>query len=177
MVETAPLQRVMDFAGAVGGDDDNRRLFGLDRAKLRNCDLKVGQHFQQERLERLIRAVKFVDQEHGRSARLAAQRLQHRAADQVLFGEHTAFQRLAVLDARGFSHADFDHLRRIVPFINGGGNVQPFIALQPDQRASQRLAKTLAISVLPTPASPSRNSGRFIFSARNSTVASARLAT
>ena len=39
------------------------------------------------------------------------------------------------------------------------------------------LANTLAISVLPTPASPSRNNGRPIRNARNSTVARARSPT
>ena len=72
VIETAPLQGVVDFARAVGGNDDNRRLFGLDRAKLGNRDLKIGKHFQKKRLERLIRAVKLVDQKHRRRALLAA---------------------------------------------------------------------------------------------------------
>ena len=87
MIEAAPLQRVVDLARAVGGDDDDRRLFGLDGAELRHRHLEVGQDLEQERLERLVGAVELVDQEHRGRARLAGQRLEHRAADQVFFGE------------------------------------------------------------------------------------------
>ena len=34
--------------------------------------------------------------------------------------------------------ANGDHLRRVIPFIDGGCDIQPLIALQADQRASRR---------------------------------------
>ena len=52
VVEAAPLQRVVDLAGAVRGDDDDRRLLGLDGPELRDRDLEVGQDLQQKSLER-----------------------------------------------------------------------------------------------------------------------------
>ena len=93
MIETAALQRVVDLARAVGGDDDDRRLLGLDGAELRDGDLKVGQHLEQERLERFIGAVELVDQQHRRAGSVGLQRLQQRPLDQEAFGEHV------VLDA------------------------------------------------------------------------------
>ena len=32
-------------------------------------------------------------------------------------------------DTFGLGHADFDHLRRIIPLIDGGRQIEPFIAL------------------------------------------------
>ena len=71
VIEAAPLQRVVDLAGAVGGDDDDRRLLRLDRAELGHRHLEVGQDLEQEGLEGLVGAVELVDQEHRRAARAA----------------------------------------------------------------------------------------------------------
>ncbi len=92
MIEAAPLQRVMDFAGAVRGDDYDRRLRRTYRAELRDRDLEVGQDFQQEGLERFVGAVEFVDQQHRGARRIGLQRLQQRPLDQVLFGEDVVGQ-------------------------------------------------------------------------------------
>ena len=58
----------MDLAGAVRGDDDDRRMLGLDGAEFRHRHLEVGQHLQQEGLEGLVGAVEFVDQQDRRAA-------------------------------------------------------------------------------------------------------------
>jgi hypothetical protein len=68
VIEAAPLQRVMDLAGAVGGDDDDRRLGGLDRAEFGDRHLEIRQNFEQERLECLVGAVELVDQQDRRAA-------------------------------------------------------------------------------------------------------------
>ena len=143
VIEAAPLQRVVDLARAVGGDDDDRRLFGLDGAELRHRHLEVGQDLQQERLEGLVGAVELVDQEHGRGARLAGQRFQHRPADQVFFGEDVALHVGAVDVAGRFLHADLDHLRGVVPLVDRRRDVETFIALQPDQPAAERARQHL----------------------------------
>ena len=67
MIETSALERVVDLAGAVRGDDHDGRMRRLHRAELRDGDLKVGEHFQEERLERLVGAVELVDQEDRRA--------------------------------------------------------------------------------------------------------------
>jgi hypothetical protein len=82
MIEAAPLQRVVDLAGAVGGDDDDGRLSRADRAKLGNGDLEIGQDLEQEGLEGLVGAVEFVDQQNRRAAVAGLERLQQRAADE-----------------------------------------------------------------------------------------------
>src|SRR5439155_26803687 len=68
MIETAALQGVMHLAGAVGGDDDDRRLFSLDGAELGNGDLEIGEHFEKKGFESLIRTIKLVDKENRRYA-------------------------------------------------------------------------------------------------------------
>ena len=41
---------------------------------------------------------------------------------------------LALDAARGFGEPDLDHLPRIVPLVDGGRGVEPFVALQANQR-------------------------------------------
>src|SRR3546814_6782249 len=57
----------------------------------------------------------------------------------LAFIEDVPFQGFAVVIAGGLRQPDLDHLARIVPFVDGGGDVQPLIALQPEQAATQGL--------------------------------------
>ena len=100
VVEAAALQRVVDLAGAVGGDDDDRRLGGLDRAEFGDRHLEVGQDFQQERLEGLVGAVEFVDQEDRRAARLAAPAPAAPAGGSGSFSEKMSRSMPLAVDAR-----------------------------------------------------------------------------
>jgi hypothetical protein len=59
VIEAAALQRVVNLAGAVRGDDDDRRLRRLDGAEFGDRDLEVAENFQKIRLERLVGAVEF----------------------------------------------------------------------------------------------------------------------
>ena len=87
VIEAAPLQRVVDFAGAVRGDDHDRRMRRLDGAELGDRHLEIGQHLEQEGLERLVGAVELVDQQHRRAGRVGLERLQQRPLDQKTFRE------------------------------------------------------------------------------------------
>src|SRR3546814_10163580 len=51
VIQAAPLQCVMDFAGAVRRDDDDGRLLRLYRADLRDGALEIRQPLQQIGLE------------------------------------------------------------------------------------------------------------------------------
>ena len=62
-IETAALDRIVDFTRPVRRDDDDRRLGGLDCADLGDGYLKIRQDFEQECFERLIRAVELIDQQ------------------------------------------------------------------------------------------------------------------
>ena len=143
MVEAAPLQRVVDFARAVGRHHDDRRVLGADGADLRHRHLVVGEHFQQERLERLVRPVELVDQKDRRAGDVGLQRLQDRPLDEEAVGKNVLRQRLAVDVADRFREPDLHHLRRIVPLVDGGGDVEPLVALQPDQPPPERLRQDL----------------------------------
>ena len=65
VVEAAPLERVVQLAGAVGGEDDDRRRRGLDRAELGDAHLPGREHLEQERLELVVGPVDLVDQQHA----------------------------------------------------------------------------------------------------------------
>src|SRR5271154_6452302 len=85
VVQAAPLERVVQLAGAVGGEYDQRRAGRLDRADLGDADLEVGQHLEQERLEFVIGAVDLVDQQHRLIP--GPDRLQQRPLQQELRAE------------------------------------------------------------------------------------------
>ena len=95
MVEAAPLERVVDLAGAVGGEDHHRDVLGADGADLGDGDLEVGEEFQQERLQLLIGAVDLVDEQDGRPLVGGVDRLQQRPLEQELLGEEIVADRLA----------------------------------------------------------------------------------
>ena len=82
--EAAALERVVQLARPVRGQDHVRPLLRLDRAELGNRDLEVRQHLEQERLELLVGAVDLVDQEHD--GLLGLDRLEQRPPDQELAG-------------------------------------------------------------------------------------------
>ena len=152
VVEAAPFQGVVHLPGAVRGDDHDGRLGGLDGSQFRDRDLEIAQRFQQERLERLIRPVQLVDQQDRRSALLRLHRFQQWAGGSGT-GPRTAPRTgcPATGPAPGFGQPDLDHLRGIVPLVDGRGRIQPLVALQPDQTPPSAAASDLAISVLPTP--------------------------
>jgi hypothetical protein len=104
-------------------------------APLGDRDLEVRQHLEQVGLERLVGTVQFVDQQHRRH-RVRQQRPQQRPLDQEAAGEQPLGERLA----RGFlglGQPDLQHLPRVVPLVGGGVDVQPLVALQPDQLGIQ----------------------------------------
>src|SRR5271165_6695460 len=85
VVEAAPLQRVVQFPGPVGGEHHERRALRLDRADLGDADLEVRQHLKQEGLELVVGPVDLVDQQYGLIA--GPDRLQQRPFQQELRAE------------------------------------------------------------------------------------------
>ncbi len=128
----------MHFAGAVRGDDHDRRMRGLHRAQFRDRHLKIAQDFEEKRLERLVGAIDLVDQQDRRAAGVGLERLKERPLDQKTFGEYVALYAVAVVLAFSLGGADRDHLCRVIPLIDRGGDVESLIALQADQAAAQR---------------------------------------
>jgi len=140
-VQAAALERVVDLAGAVRRDDDDRRMRGADRADLGHRELQLGEHFEQEGLEGLVGPVELVDEQHRR-LRLR-ERLQQRALEQHLARIQLAHERIASGLVAGFGHTDLEHLPRDVPFVGGRGDVQALVALQADQGRPQRARQHL----------------------------------
>src|SRR6266700_1100681 len=128
VIQAAALERVVHLARAVARDDDVRRPLGFDRPDLGDGDREVGEHFEQVRLELLVRAVDLVDQQDGRLGTRVLERPEQRATDQELLREDVFGRRLLRLAAR-LEQADLEHLTRIVPFVHGGVDVEPLVAL------------------------------------------------
>ena len=61
-----------------------------------------------------------------------------RPADQVAFGENVVLDAVLVVLARGFGKADRHHLRGVVPFVDRGGDIEAFVALQTDELTAER---------------------------------------
>ena len=140
VVEAAPLQRVVDLARAVAGDDDDRRRCRADRAELGDRQLVLGQHLEQEGVEGLVGAVELVDEQDRRL--LLRQRLQQRSFDQHVarveaLREPLAARAIAHL-VRCFGQADRHHLARHVPLVGGLRDVEALVALHAQQGRAER---------------------------------------
>src|SRR3984885_6632826 len=140
VVQAAPFQRVVQFAGAVGGEDDKRRALGTDRADLRDRDLEVGEQLEQEGLELVVGAVHLVDQQHRLVA--SPDRLEQRPLQQELGAEQLVDRRV-VGDLMLRQRPDLQHLTGVVPFVERLVGVDALVALQPDQPAAQHVSKNL----------------------------------
>ncbi len=84
VIQAAALERVVDLAGPVRGEDHARRPLGPDRADLGHGDLEVREDLEQVRLELLVGAVDLVDEEDRRDAVPRLEGLEQRALDQEL---------------------------------------------------------------------------------------------
>src|SRR5579872_28787 len=145
-VQATAAQCVAQLARAVAGEHHVRNLSRPNRPDLGDAHLKVREDLEQKRLELLVRAVHLVDQQHGRA--LGRDRLQQRALqekrlaeDDVLLLLHRPPVRLLELDAQ--------HLPLVVPLVERGVNVEPLVALQPDQVRVQRARHDLGDLGLP----------------------------
>jgi hypothetical protein len=128
VVEAAPLERVVQLARAVRGQHDQRAAPADHRPDLRDRDREVGEELEQEGLELVVGAVDLVDQEDRRA--LLLQCLEQRAPQQEL-----APEQLARLGAR-LRRADGEQLAPVVPVVDRVVEVDPLVALQPDQASA-----------------------------------------
>jgi hypothetical protein len=67
VVEAAALERVVDFAGAVRGDDHHRGLGGLDGAESGTVTWKSESTSRRKASKASSVTVELVDEEHGRA--------------------------------------------------------------------------------------------------------------
>ena len=169
VVEAAALERVVQLARAVRREHDGRLVLGgADRPDLRDRDLEVREHLEQEGLELLVGAVDLVDQQHDLLR--ALDRLEQRPADQELGPEQ-----LLLADRALLRRADVQQLARVVPLVDRVRDVEPLVALEPDQpRSRERGRAPSPPRSSPRPASPSSSTGFSSVSERKSAVASPR---
>ena len=140
MVEAAPLERVVDFAGPVAGQDYHRRPLGADGADLRDAHREIAQELEEEGLELLVGPIDLVDQQHGGRAAPAVQGAQQRSPDQELLTEDVPGGRGPRLSPR-LQEPDLEHLAGIVPLVHRGVHVETFVALEPDQLGAEDLGQ------------------------------------
>ena len=143
MVEAAPLERVVDLARAVRGENHHRDVLGADGADLGDGHLEVGEELEQERLQLLIGAVDLVDEEDGSAFVSGVDRLQERPLEQELLGEEIVADRLAALAAGRLDGAQIEHLARVVPLVDRRGRVETLVALEADERRLEHVGEDL----------------------------------
>jgi hypothetical protein len=90
------------------------------------CFAEVREHLEQEGLELVVGPVDLVDEQDDRI--VGGDRLQQRAADQVLRPEQ-----LALVDGALLGRAQVQQLARVVPLVHGVRDVEALVALQADQ--------------------------------------------
>src|SRR5215210_1556056 len=129
MIETAPLERVVDLARAVRSEDDDRDVLGADGADLGDGHLEVGEELQEEGFQLLIGAVDLVDEEDGSALVSGVDRLQERSLEEELLGEEIVADRLPALATGRFDGAQIEHLAWVIPLVDRGRRVESFIAL------------------------------------------------
>jgi hypothetical protein len=130
-VEAAALERLGQLAGGVGGQHDERPALRNDRAELRDGDLEVGEHFQQQALDLDVGLVGLVDEQHGRLG--APDGLEQWPGKQELLGEDVAAFDVPAHLAGVPVDLQAEQLLAVVPLVQGPGLVDPLVALQPDQ--------------------------------------------
>ena len=140
VVEAAPLQRVVQLAGAVRGEHDDRRGRGPHGAELGDRHLVRRQHLEQERLELVVGPVHLVDQQHRRAV---LERLQHRPGEQEARVVQALLGLLDVGAAGGLERAQVQDLAREVPVVERLGRVDALVALEPHQRQVEALRDRL----------------------------------
>ncbi len=127
VVEASTLERIVEVAGAVRRQHDDRRVLGALRAELGDRHRRLRQELEQERLELVVGAVDLVDQQHRRPRAGMPQRAQQRSFDEELGSEQIdVVERLAT----GLGEADAEQLTGVVPLVQRLGRVDALVALQ-----------------------------------------------
>ncbi len=133
------FERVVDVAGAVRREHDERRAGGGEPAELRDGDLVVGQHLQEVRLELVVGPVDLVDQQDRRGVAVVVDRLQQRPLEQEALVVQLVLQRVGAHAgglAGGLGGAQVEQLAGVVPVVDGLAGVDALVALQADQLAA-----------------------------------------
>ena len=141
VVEAATLEGVVQLAGAVGGQDHQRRLLGPDRADLGDRDLEVGEQLEQERLELVVGAVDLVDEQDRPVA--GVQRRPAAGARRRNRGPNSASTESSSDELLLGQGPDLEHLPGVVPLVERLLGVDALVALQPDQPAVEHLGQGL----------------------------------
>src|SRR5487761_346877 len=141
VIKAPALQGIVHLAGPVGGDDHERRLLRLDGSDLRDRHLEVRQQFQQEGLELLVGAVDLVDEQDRRRGVVVVDGVQQRPPQEELRAEDLALCGTPIVLLA--QQADVQKLARIIPFVDGVGEVDALVALQADQAGAQHIGHDL----------------------------------
>ena len=141
VIDAPPPERVAQFPGAVGGQENQRYALGREGAEFGNGDLIIGKDFQEIGLEFLIGAVDLVNEENDGIFRLDG--FEQGAAQQIVLLKNVV---LALLGGQilALGNLDGQELPLIVPFVNGGGDIETLVALKPDQPPAGDLGHRLA---------------------------------
>jgi hypothetical protein len=130
MIKTAPTQRIGQFSGGIRGEHDARDRHRLDRSKLRNADLKIGEEFKQKSLELLVGTVNFVDQQDRRL--VATDSREERTFQEIFFGKNVLLDGIGIF-ANALARFDGEELTLLIPLVKSGVLIEPLVTLQADQ--------------------------------------------
>src|SRR5579863_5115259 len=139
-MEAAAAQRLGQFARTIRSEHHHRMLAGAQRAEFGNRDLEVGEQFEQEGLEFLVRLVDLVDQQDDLARR--RYRAQQRALEQVLAREQMIGDFLPA-EPLMLIRLQTQKLLLVVPFVERARLVEPLVALQTYKLRAEHLRENL----------------------------------
>src|SRR5713226_388385 len=132
MVETAPLEGVVNLPRTVRGQKNVGPKLGANRSDLRYRDLEVREDLQQKGFKFHVRTIDLVDKQNGWSGAVALNRLQERPLNEIFLGEDLGLYRIPISSAHLFE-LDAQHLLGIVPFVERIVGIQSLVALETDE--------------------------------------------
>ena len=112
----------MNITSAVRRENHDGRSSRFECSNFRNSDLKVGENFKKVRLELIVSAVDFVDEQHRALAICLINRAKNGALQQKALVVQLAFQGLgasAACFATCFCGTKVQQLTRVVPVVHG----------------------------------------------------------
>ncbi len=118
-----------------------------ERAELRDRDLEIRENLQEKGLEPVVGTIHLVHEQH-RGPLAPRDRTQERTLEQIFAGKD------GLLELRGIAapvlrHPQPQHLAGVVPLVEGRVDVEPLVALEPDELRIQQARENLGELGLP----------------------------
>src|SRR5260370_9319246 len=130
--QAAAAESIVNLGCAIRSNNHYRRFLGLNRTNFWNGYLEVRKELQQKSLKFLVAAIQLINKQDRSLFIRRINSLQERALYQEIRAKNL-LEFLLPANASHFHQTNVQHLARIVPLIDRGAHIDPFVALQTNQ--------------------------------------------